>query len=497
MRPTLFILCCFIFYGTNTYAQFESTYADSTYIVRFVDTISPEAKEDFYIRFRSKLLCEMKFGDFYYAWLQFKDFDGPFIDIEGGVIGAQSDPVIDGTSLDHFSEHSATAVSSNIGCISNFDVTMRMGAYPVDLYNLDTGVSLPMTDNSDPIPELDFSGDVECLIPGTGIAIIQTCEDLNGHGTHGVGIQQNLINLSEAKYGIDSPINIKSYQVFNEFGVGNLGAILCALSDIVADTTALRQVVNCSFSFLSGPSISTIDPLADAFRTMAAEDIFSVVAAGNDSMEIGPSFPIYPASYFSEYSGGMAYDYSMLTVGAANCDQTPGAYSNFSQRVVDVATLGVWPGPNRCSGIVFYEGTSQATFATSAISAMLMSHQPVPNLAKLKCSIMSSSVIDPAFRDLNTSSGILSASMALLLMENGCIIQDACPPTHVVTGIIPSGDFESSYSVISNGYISNSQVNFNAKDHIILQAGFLVGPSALFEAYIEGCENTLIREVKE
>lgn len=497
MRPTLLILGFISFCWFPVHSQFQSPFDDKSYIVRWKDGTTVDKKEKFYGDFRSRVLCEMTFNNREFAWLEFLSFDNTgttfYIDVEGGVIGAQSEPVIDGASLDHLSEHSAQLVSLNNDCLSNFDLTMPMGQYEVSLYNLDTGVSSPMCDN--PMPPGGPSCCPDICVTNV-IGEVQDCLDTNGHGTHGVGIQQAILNESIETFGGLCRINLKSYKVFNGNGQGNMGAILCALSDVIQEN-ADRQVVNCSFSFIGGTSVSNFDPLELAFKDMAVENILSVVAAGNDKMEINSSFQVYPASYFSGEAGDMTLNNSILTVGGAKCDRSYGEYSNFSSRSVDVATLGTWPGPGLNSDIVYYEGTSQATFATSAISAMLMSHQPAANLAKLKCAITSSSVIDESFSNKNISSGILSASMSLLLLENTCTIQDACPPIKVVTGIVGSGDFQGAQQLISNGYIKSEMVKFTANESISLHPGFLASPSMQFEANIENCSSSITKGIKD
>ena len=483
------------------YAQvvaYENQFDEQTYIVRWIPDPAPQdplvldaLKDDYLIDFRSEILCEMNFGGRQYAWLKFLSPDFPqtlggvnYPTINGGVIGATTDPAVDGSSLDFIAEHESVETMPMSSCLGDFDLTIPFGSHPVCVYNLDTGVEMPMIDSN--TPEQDFDGSVTCIDVLTMNPSI--CEDKNGHGTHGAGIQLSLFNKSYDTYGFPSTVNLVSYAVFDSTGSGNLGAILCALSDIVSHP-AKRKVVNCSFSFVREPLAAiTFDPLLEAFTAMGYENIFSVMAAGNDATFINPpSYEVYPMGYFSN---GQGPDYSTISVGGANCDYTFAShYSNFSRNEVDVVTLGILPGPNIGSvpGIDYYEGTSQATFATSAVAAMLLSHQDNIELDKLKCSMIQSSVYDPSYTDKNRGTGILSASTALLQWQHGCEIEQPCPEVAIIGGDIPDNTYNASEALYSNGFMQSNEVIFKAGKEVTLLAGFSARPEIQFHILIEAC----------
>lgn len=510
MHLKLLVISIFAFLCSNSTAQlvqYQNTFDDQTYIVRWIadpapldPTVLEALQDDFLADFRSTVLCEMNFGGRQYAWLKF-DREFPFETlggtyyptINGGVIGATNNPAVDGSSLDYISEHTSTEVMPPSSCMADFDLTIPFGDHPVSLFNLDTGVKMPIDDSS--TSELDFSGAITCLEPGNP-TVPDTCEDPHGHGTHGAGIQLSLYNQSAVLASANGPsmLSLYSYEVFDMNGEGNMGAILCALSDILTYTSVQRKVVNCSFSFVKQLGlVQDFDPLLDAFTAMGHANIFSVMAAGNDATQIfPPAFDVYPLGYFSDSAVPVNLASSTISVGAANCDFTfANSYSNYSRTYVDVVTIGTLPGPDLNddpnAGLDYYAGTSQATFATSAVAAMLLSHQASINLYNLKCSMINSSVYDQLYATKNMGAGVMSASTALLLMENGCNIPPSCPEVNVITGNIVDDTYEAQEALYSNGFMNTSDVTFKSGKEITLLAGFSAKPEFQFHVLIEDC----------
>jgi len=72
-----------------------------------------------------------------------------------------------------------------------------------------------------------------------------------------------------------------------------------------------------------------------------------------------------------------------------------------------------------------------------------------------------------------------------------------CPNVLVVDEQpIPSGEYQAFYGVWSSGYVeSNSKVDLNAGEQIILDPGFEVQQMAMFHAYIEGCEEDCVESL--
>lgn len=493
-------------YSYFSHAQvdlFANQFDNQTYIVRWTSGASTLAKDEFLLDYRTEILCEMTFGPREYAWL--KLLDPVFPQTLGGIEytsfeiyinnlgGSSTHPSVEGSSFDYISDDRLDDDPNLSGCIPNFDLTIPHGNSPVNLYILDTGVEMPIHDSN--IGDLDFSGSVLCreLNPLTMTYIDPSiCMDVNGHGTHGAGIQLSLQNKSTSVFGFPSLINLISYATFDSQGDGNLGAILCALSDIIEDHTihqVERQVVNCSFSFTRTNNFTPVfDPLFDAFKAMSGYNIYSVMAAGNDGQAILPQvFEVYPARYFSSGLVPLSVSSSTLSVGASLCDYRFADYSNYSRHDVDVVTLGTFPGPDLNSGITYYDGTSQATFATSAVAAMLMSHQPVVDLIELKCSMINGSVYYPDYNNRNVASGILSASTSLLLLNNGCHTsnQNPCPDVNIVTGFIGPNVYKAADQVYSNGFVADD-VTFKSGEEITLLPGFSV-QNGQFHALIEVC----------
>jgi len=483
----------------NLNAQFQANYDSHTYVVQWTNGASALQKATFQTEFRSQVLCEMTFGTREFAWVEYIgdyrnaaingfaiiDIDNLLqsININGGVIGPQPPPVIDGTSLDYLTDMIRNPASPNSSCISNYDLAMPFGMHPVSLFNLDTGVTMPLNDSN--TNDFNFDGLVTCH--GNASNQNQACDDNNGHGTHGIGIQQYIINRNINEFINPSTIKLYSYKVFDEEGEGNLGAILCSLSEVIRNP-AVRKVVNCSFSYKGEISPNLFDPLKFAFIAMATENIFSVIAAGNDSDVIDLHNLVYPTCYFSDLlMENLLMASSTISIGAASCDLSPAPYTNASPTEVDISFLGTLAGPDLGTGIDYYEGTSQATFATSIFAATLLSHQTVADLDQIKCSLISSADIDPDFYQSNTSGGVIRASVALEKLQNGCTLSENCPPIRFVTGLIQEVGYESSGIIISNAKASNNNFSFKAKKSIILNQGFEVSPTVQFSAIIDNC----------
>ena len=63
-----------------------------------------------------------------------------------------------------------------------------------------------------------------------------------------------------------------------------------------------------------------------------------------------------------------------------------------------------------------------------------------------------------------------------------------CPIDEVITGVIPSDTYYASNSITSDGIVAAGEdVSFVAGDNIMLNGGFEVELSAIFEASIGAC----------
>jgi len=396
-----------------TFAQKREVFDQNSYLVSWSDGVSTKDKDAYLKRLNSRIICEYTFGGTSYAWMEFMSF--PFdvggetiININSGVTPTQTQPEIDNFYFDYITDLSSDSALELIECYNTFDLVAPTGLHPVTLYNLDTGTSMPICDNS--ASDYDFCGLADCSIDYT--TQVDDCIDLNGHGTHGLGIQRNVINTSISLHEGINVITIKNYTVFDAKGKGNLGSILCALYDVLQEPVE-RKVVNCSFSFYKEWNPKIKDPLYDAFVDLSKANILSVTSAGNDGIDLDGPLKSYPACYFSsQLESQTKHANSTICVGASSCDRGPAIYSNYSSTNVDISTLGNMIGPDQGSGLVQFTGTSQATFASSAIAAILMSNQLTVNLESLKCSMISSAEYDPNYSDINAANGVFSASLA-------------------------------------------------------------------------------------
>lgn len=458
-----FLVGLTLLFSNFSISQAVDSFDQMSYVVEWAGHVDQADKSTFLDKLNSTVLCEFEFGGRQYAWLEFTSFPFRFqgksiIDINGGVTPAQSQPEIDNFIFDSKAELFEVTNTQPGSCQSLFDFLAPIGNHPVSIFNLDTGVNLPICDNS--TSDFNFCGPANCSIDYTSAP--DNCSDNNGHGTHGLGIQQNIINSSIANFGGSQMINIENFTVFDSNGKGNLGAILCALADVLDDPSP-RKVVNCSFSFYSEWNPQEIDPLFEAFKELAQQNIFSVTSAGNEGLDLDRNVKSFPACYFSQDLGDYdGMESSTICIGAADCNFEHAFYSNYSLENVDISTLGSLYGPDLQSGLIEYTGTSQATFASSAIAAILMSNQASVDLSDLKCSLISGATTLEGFRKSNKARGVVSAMGSYEMLISGKPCEDILGFSSKFATVVSDNvvQFDSNRSMNSSIYPNPVSDNF-------------------------------------
>jgi len=420
----LLSFCVSALYGQIT----QATYSKTNYIVRFKADIKPIDKEIFLKEMNSSILYETRTPGLDITYLQFDSF--PFttgngrviFNINSGVGSANSRPETDNAGFDYWVGMGGFHQVKPKDCVDDFSLTMPLGDQPVTIYNLDTGMD-EICDNS--TTRHNFCGDITCIQLPFGQTPI--CIDENGHGAHGSGLQTSRINQARQEYSTAGEINIVSYKVFGANGQSTLGPVIAAL-DQIATAPGRHKVVNNSFSFYGTWDYSGngFDPLYDTYITLANNNILSIMSAGNDSRSLDGPNKAFPICYFSdEFNEHLDLAHSTIGVGASACIPKPAQYSNYSPSEVDIATIGTAYGPlinGTDNG--YYRGTSQATFYISAVAAMLMSHQEVPNLQHIKCALINSSDKSNVWQNYNVASGIVNALEAYEYIISGFDLEE-------------------------------------------------------------------------
>ena len=187
--------------------------------------------------------------------------------------------------------------------------------------------------------------------------------DLDGHGTHLAGI----IYDGFPTHVRPQIMNLKVY----EQEEGTVFELICALNHALEKNA---QVINLSLGYKNpNPSILLYDALkkADSLGTMV------IVSAGNDQENLdnsftNPRFNRWPVR-FKEFNDQRFAPLSNLLVVASLDSLNNGidySYSNYSGRLVDIATRGQFTSTYLDNGYESLKGTSMSTAYVSKLVAI-------------------------------------------------------------------------------------------------------------------------------
>lgn len=265
------------------------------------------------------------------------------------------------------------------------------GTIPVNVAVLDSGIQLDH-------PELTVKGGVNCAGDGN-----PTFGDVQGHGT----IVGGLIGAQDNSFGIVGIVpgaHLWSVRVLDANLDGSDSAILCGLDWVAGTQTDNNQhndiaVANMS---LEGPLEApldghcgnvVIDPIHQAICKVTNAGVSIVVAAGNDSVDLGT---IEPAAYPEVLTMAGMTDTDGLPGGTGppdpchtqpvQTDDTPATFSNFATSQADMAhTLAA---PAVCdssdylgSNVATDSGTSFASPLGTGVVALCIADGPCGGLS--------------------------------------------------------------------------------------------------------------------
>ena len=228
--------------------------------------------------------------------------------------------------------------------------------------------------------------------------------DDNGHGTHVSGIiaaQHSDTVAQAANYvqGIAPKAVILPLKFLDSDGTGALSDAVSAINYAVARGA---NVINASWG---GTACSVT--LRSAIANLVAKNILFVVAAGNDSVDLGEQ-PRYPASF--------SY-LSQLTVGATGLFDSMATYSNYGTPSVHLfapGTLIISTFPNATMAAL--SGTSMATPFVTGTAALLYGTHPDATLTQIRGAILGSVFKNSQY--LNQTQGRLDLSGLLAAIIN-------------------------------------------------------------------------------
>ncbi len=192
----------------------------------------------------------------------------------------------------------------------------------------------------------------------------------DAHGTHVSGII-TANRDGQGIAGIAPRARIMDLNVASGSGTGMSisGAAVTAAIRYAVDNGA--DIINMSLGSQPGTPASAVEPMGDAIDYANSNGVLVVVAAGNNSIDLG-SLAVYPASFNRS---------NMIVVGASTPTDTRAEFSNHNAAIVDVYAPGLLmlstvPGDT----YRFMSGTSQASPATAAAAALVMQTNPEASL---------------------------------------------------------------------------------------------------------------------
>jgi hypothetical protein len=272
---------------------------------------------------------------------------------------------------------------------------------------IDSGISMNSSGNLDH-PDLDLSSR---YFLGTDFVDGGTPRDLNGHGTHVVGIAAGESNNSQGVAGMnwDSPVYI--CRTLDTAGNGTSSDFASAVEEIVDFAVARSYKVVINYSGGGADNITK----RNACDYANSHGMIICAAAGNDFG--GPV--IFPAAYSTVFDG-------VIAVGSTNEDDTVSDFSNVGPEVTVVA-----PGRNILSTTPTYsvsltsaiglplnygplDGTSMATpYVTGLVALMWSRHWSFTNTRIRRCLISTALKLGTGSFDNSWGNGRVQPEAAL------------------------------------------------------------------------------------
>ena len=184
--------------------------------------------------------------------------------------------------------------------------------------------------------------------------------DDNGHGTHVSGVIAAKSNNGYSMQGINPSAKIMPVKVLDSYGSGDMEKIALGIK-YAADHGA--KVINLS---LGGGYSRTIE---FALKYASEKNVMIVAASGNDGVEEMS----YPST--SKY---------VISVGATNALDLVSDYSSYGAKLDIVAPGTAIPSLVPNGNVTYMDGTSMATPHVAAVTALLVSQNPLLKLSDVK-----------------------------------------------------------------------------------------------------------------
>jgi thermitase len=230
------------------------------------------------------------------------------------------------------------------------------------------------------------------------IANTPVITDGHGHGTHVSGIIGARTNNQLGIAGINSEVTLLPLRAVPSNGDETDQQVIDAFE--FAATRGAR-VANCSFG-----KKSSSQAVGDVIAAAGERGVLTVVAAGNDGKDLNQN-PHYPSNFRTP---------NMIVVSAINEAGRLAGFSNYGVGIADLAApgadiLSTLPGGQYDS----WDGTSMATPQVAGIAALVFAANPSLSVSEAKQILLSTVIVDNAFRSKLTTSGRIDAGRAVAL----------------------------------------------------------------------------------
>lgn len=304
--------------------------------------------------------------------------------------------------------------------------------------------------------------------------------DMHGHGSHIAGLIHSITHQSNP---LEAHIEFDIRKTHDENGSAYLSSVVFAIFDALEEGA---DIINMSFSVQSIFDEDLFFPLFAAIQEAEDEGTLIIAAAGNTSIDNDNyTFTSFPATVEND---------NVISVASHNCQMELSLYSNYGSKTVDIVTLGEHiPGPDLGNGIIYVDGTSQATALTTALLALKASHQLEFDGGELKCQLLQSEIHKHNLTDKIVSDGYLG-STHFLSASTVCNPLDTCIVNNNTT-IQLQGAPTQNLMVETMGNIRSNQVingqleiTFDTANTIELLQGFTISQGSIFNTFHNGCD---------
>ena len=227
-----------------------------------------------------------------------------------------------------------------------------------------------------------------------------------GHGTHVAGIIGAVGDNSVGVAGVCWHVKIMAVKIFDANGEGYLSDMVSGVQYAVSSGA---KVINASWGFDPGVSLSDVQSLYDAISAARDVNVIFVAAAGNDYGNNNDASPVYPASFDLD---------NVISVMATTDTDQMASYSNYGLTSVDLGApggsnsggsddiLSTYPG----GGYAYKAGTSMASPHVAGACALLLSIDSTLKSSQVKEIVLDT--VDLTLPGLCVSGGRLNLAAA-------------------------------------------------------------------------------------